>query len=83
MAHRADHGARPGGGHHAAALTDKQGVIQTVAQPPQGVADRRLGKIEHLGGAGQRPLGVNGIEDHKEVQIESRNMHQIYPELLQ
>ncbi len=71
MAHRADHGPRPGGGHHAATLTDKQWVTQAVAQAPQCVADRRLGEVEYLGGAGQGALGIDGIEDHEKIEIEA------------
>ena len=78
MAHRADHGPGPGGGHHAAALAHEQGVVQAVAQAPQGVAHRRLGQVEHLGGAGQGALGVDGIEDHEQIEIEARHMHGVY-----
>ena len=53
-------------------------VVQAVAQAPQGVAHRRLGQVEHLGGAGQRALGVDGIEDHEQIEIEARHMHGVY-----
>ena len=79
VAHRGDHGACPAGGHHACPLAHEQRVLETVAQPPQGVTHRRLGQVEHARRAGQGAFGIDSVEDHEQVQIEAGDMHGAYP----
>ena len=75
IAYRADDVLRHWRGHHALGGAHKQRVIKGFAQARQGVGYGGLSNADDLPGAGQVGLGVDGIEDDKEVEIDLVEIH--------
>ncbi|MNT06082.1 hypothetical protein D3C72_1407340 [compost metagenome] len=75
IAHRADDVLCHGRGHHALSGAHEQRVVEGLAQPRQGVGNRRLGNADNLPGTGQVGFGVDGIEDDEQIQVDLAQVH--------
>ncbi len=51
------------------ALADEKRILQKIAQSLQRMADCRLRKVELLAGTSDVALAINGLEHHKQVQV--------------
>ncbi len=61
-----------GRGHHRLAGPDQQRVLEDPAQPGQGAAHRRGGRVQPRGGTGDALLGEQGVEGDREIGVEVR-----------
>ena len=66
-------GNRPGERRRgdASALPLEQRIPQQVAQSPKRVADRGLGQVQLAAGHRDAALGVDRVEDHQQVHVDS------------
>ena len=61
---------RLGGRLHVQGDTDEQGIAEIAAKPRQRLAQRRLLRMQRLGGARQAAFAEQHVEDPKRVQVE-------------
>ena len=71
-------GERAGSRLHAVGAANEQRIAQNVAQPGQGVADRRLRQAELLGDRGQLAVPECAIQHHQKRQVQPAKLHIAY-----
>ena len=72
---RAFQGQGTRGGAHAPAHAHQQRVAQQVAQARQGIAHRRLGQRQALGGAGDVLFTQQHVQNAQQVEVEVCDIH--------
>ena len=59
-------------------MTDKQRIVEHLAQPDERMADRRLADVEALRGPPDVPLGHQRLEHHQQVQVDTAKIDLIH-----
>jgi len=63
---------------HEPALPHEQRIVDQLAKPAERVADGRLRQVQAAARPRDAALGIDGVEDGEQIEVDPRDMHGVY-----